>query len=282
MIPERSEAARSAKSVFFQEINDIDIYIEDTDIGYIKLFTIICSRVFENDYEVRKVFPLGNRDAVIRRHRTHVANGRPSVYIIDHDLYMLAGDTVESGEGLFKLPFYCIENVLCDSEAIIEFLDHEEVVRKKDEISDRFNYEAWESLNIDLLFELFVEYALSFKLNPSCPTVSFKVSDVLSSNTGDVCHVKVRDRINEVKESTIAKVGESTYEDFKKEVEMMFTQSGFDKIDVISGKDYLFPLLKLRAKQAVDTKVSNINFKQRLARMCDISKLEKMRNCLIE
>lgn len=282
MIPERSETAKSARSVFFQEINDIDIYIEDTDVGYTKLFAIICARIFENMYDVRKVFPLGNREAVIRRHRAHIANGRPSVYIIDHDLYMLAGDGVESSQGLFKLPFYCIENILCDSKAIVEFLDHEESVRKKHEIRERFNYVEWEDLNLDVLFELFCEYALSFKLNPSFPTVSFKVKDILSSNTGDVCHIKIRNRIDEVKRNTIECVGLSTYEEAKTEALEIFEQSGFDKIDVISGKDYLFPLLKLRAKLAVDTKVSNINFKQRLARLCDISKLEGVKNYLTE
>lgn len=33
---ERSLAARKAKSVFFEERNTIDIYIEDTAVGYKK------------------------------------------------------------------------------------------------------------------------------------------------------------------------------------------------------------------------------------------------------
>ncbi|WP_201612448.1 hypothetical protein [Psychrobacter immobilis] len=38
-IPTRSLEARSAISVLFQEINEIDIYTEDTARGYEKLFT---------------------------------------------------------------------------------------------------------------------------------------------------------------------------------------------------------------------------------------------------
>lgn len=44
MIPERSVQASSAKSVFFEELNDIDIYIEDTAFGYSKLF-LFCLHV---------------------------------------------------------------------------------------------------------------------------------------------------------------------------------------------------------------------------------------------
>lgn len=33
MIPERGTAGRFAKSVFYEELNEIDIYIEDTGIG---------------------------------------------------------------------------------------------------------------------------------------------------------------------------------------------------------------------------------------------------------
>ena len=41
-IPTRSVEARSAISVLFQEVNEIDIYTEDTAKGYEKLFTKPC------------------------------------------------------------------------------------------------------------------------------------------------------------------------------------------------------------------------------------------------
>ena len=62
MVPARSETSKSAKSVFFEDVNDIDIFIEDTAIGFEKIYAILFSRVFSDAYSVEKVFPLGGRD----------------------------------------------------------------------------------------------------------------------------------------------------------------------------------------------------------------------------
>jgi hypothetical protein len=43
-----------------------------------------------------------------------------------------------------------------------------------------------------------------------------------------------------------------------------------EKLSIVSGKDYLLPLLKMRAKSIVKTSISDINFKQRIAKRCDI------------
>lgn len=281
MIHERSQVAKSAKSVFFEDVNDIDIYIEDTGLGYAKLFAIIFSRIFDGLYAVNKVFPVGNRKAVVDQHEVHVNTGRPSIYVIDSDLYLLGEDVVDSCNGLFKLPFYCIENLLCDPIAIVDFLDEEEPVKERDEISSTFDYEGWLEKNSDVLFELFVEYIVSFKLNPSFATVSYEVKNILSSGTGDVCHDKIRNRIEEVKQNTVKASGDERYYLFREEILKAFSEKPYEKLDIVSGKDYLFPLLKMRAKRIVNTKAQTISLKQRLARGCDLSKLEVAKNFVI-
>lgn len=59
MIPARSTKAKKAKSVFFRKYNDIDIYIEDTEKGATKLYTILFQRAFKNKYDVNRIYPLG-------------------------------------------------------------------------------------------------------------------------------------------------------------------------------------------------------------------------------
>ena len=46
LIPERSIRAKVAKSVFYKEVNDIDIYIEYTTKGYKELYKNLFFRVF--------------------------------------------------------------------------------------------------------------------------------------------------------------------------------------------------------------------------------------------
>ncbi|MEM5528055.1 DUF4435 domain-containing protein [Gammaproteobacteria bacterium AS21] len=277
MIPERSPQAQSAISVFFEESNDIDIFIEDTAYGYSKLFTTLFSRVFINDYKIGRVYPLGGRTAVIEQHAENSSN-RPSLYIIDGDLFLLNGDNVENGNGLFKFPYYCVENVLCDPNALLYLLDEEEPVKDINELYSLLNYENWLQENENKLFSLFVEYAISMFLNPQEQTVAFKVSDLVSGNKGDINETKLSTRIDSLKELVIAKSSQEEYESIKHQILSSFNESGLNKLDVISGKDYLFPLLKTRAKSIVKTSISDINFKLRLAKVCDIGKLNSAKD----
>ncbi|KAB7711055.1 DUF4435 domain-containing protein [Plesiomonas shigelloides] len=198
MIPDRSVKASSAKSVFFEDDNDIDIYIEDTAFGYSKLFTILFSRVFEGKYNVRKVFPLGGRDAVIGEHSANNSD-RPSLFIVDGDLLLLTGDDIDNTNGLYKFPYYCVENILCDHESLLTVMDEEEAEKDISQIKSLFNYKQWLSHNKNKLFLLFVEYGISKTLNPTEPTVAFKVSELVSCNKGNIDKSKLRKRIHSLR-----------------------------------------------------------------------------------
>lgn len=273
MIPERSVAARGAKSVFFEELNDIDIFIEDTAYGYEKLFQVLFSRVFEGKYRVNKVFPLGGRKAVADQHQAHEFFERPSLFIVDGDLFLLTGDDLNNGNGLYKVPFYCIENILCDVNAIHELMNEEEPKALKPELVEAFNYEEWKNLNENKLFELFIEYAVTFLLNPSEQTVAFAVSSLISSNEGNIDSVKLASRIEVLRNLAINISSEACYAEARDKIMTQFNASNTSKLDVVSGKDYLFPLLKTRMKSKIKTKAPDINLKIRLAMKCDITPL---------
>lgn len=282
MIPERNVDAKSAKSVFFEDQNDIDVYIEDTAFGYEKLFTILFSRVFEDTYKVQKVFPLGGRDQVLEKFEEHKNLGRPSLYVIDGDLYLLTKSSNKTTTGLFELPVYCIENVLTDPFAFLNIMDEEESIKSKSDISSELSYESWIRQNEDVLFNLFIEYGISFSLNPIQQTVAYPLRNFLSSGDGNIDDKKVNDHIEKLREESINATSNETYERKKIEVISNFTNLKASKLDVISGKDFLFPLLKLKAKSVVNTRISDINFKQRLAKMCDLSKIEDAKNYVVQ
>lgn len=272
MIPERTAQASSAKSVFFEEINDIDIYIEDTAFGYSKLFCILFSRVFEGRYKVGKVFPLGGRGAVVHEHAINESD-RPSIYIIDGDLFLLTGDAVSNARGLYKFPYYCVENILCDHESLLNIMDEEDPEKDLSKINGLFNYQNWLTSNEDKLFSLFVEYGVSMILNPQEQTVAFKVSDLVSCNKGELDDAKLLKRIEELKRLSVNCSSPEEYQVVRNKILDDFLGSGLNKLDVVSGKDYLFPLLKTRAKSIVKTKIPDLNFKMRLAKICNIERL---------
>ncbi|MFT5104265.1 MAG: hypothetical protein ACI86C_001929 [Candidatus Latescibacterota bacterium] len=258
--------------MFFEEINDIDIYIEDTAFGYSKLFSILFSRVFEGRYKVGKVFPLGGREAVVSEHAASESD-RPSVYIIDGDLFLLTGDTAVNKKGLYEFPYYCVENVLCDHESLLSVMDEEEPEKDHSKINELFDYQKWLENNEEKLFLLFVEYAISMILNPQEQTVAFKVSGLVSSNKGELDRIKLLKRIEELKSLSVNRSSLEEYQAAQSKIICEFEGSGLNKLDIVSGKEYILPLLKTRAKSIVKTKISDLNFKMRLARICNIERL---------
>ena len=279
MLPERSSIGNLAKSVFFEDVNEIDIYIEDTAFGYKKLFAILFSKVFDGTYKLQEVFPIGNRDKVIESHKNHSnERNRPSLYIIDGDLFVLIGEDINSQPGLFKLPFYCIENILICPAALHSLLDEEDTELSPDRVEAKFNLNAWLNKNIDGLFSLFIEYAITKKVNPDEQTVAYPVKNIVSNGFGDVDEKKLTDRINDLRNKSINIIGSEKYEETKHDILTKFNKDNLNKIDVISGKDYLFPLLKIRFRSTVKTKISDINIKQRLAAKCEINNLKQAIN----
>ena len=282
-IPTRSVEARSAISVLFQEINDIDIYIEDTAKGYEKLFTNLFSRVFKGRYKVGKVFPLGGRGPVIEQYINDSSSERPYLYVVDGDLNLLAGDTIENKEGLYRLPFYCIENIFCDIDSIIKIINEEEPVLRLHQLESKFDYSTWERKHKDKLFELFIEYAIARELKPDLQTVHHGCHRLLADHKpnkhkGCVSDDLINGRIDEVRTAVIGATSLGQYDALKQSILDNFTNSSFDKFDVISGKDYLFPLLRMRAQAVIDVKLSNTSFEQRLSYICDISKILNAQN----
>ncbi|ENB1604161.1 DUF4435 domain-containing protein [Vibrio parahaemolyticus] len=274
---ERSTVARSAKSVFFEDVNDIDIFVEDTAIGYEKLLTLVFSKRFEGKYNVGKVFPLGSRKEVVKTYKADIEKiARPTLYVVDGDLFILSGDTVTNNIGFYKLPFYCFENLICKVQPILEVLNEEDNILYLDELKEKFNYSQWENDNINLLFSLFIVYAATMVLKPSVQTVGYEVKNLVADGKGNISEIKLNRRIEELKSVLIDEFGEDCYHKVVDEIHTRFTESGYSKLDVISGKDYIFPLLKVRIRSTVKTSMTDLNLKMRLA--CKVS-LDSLGDC---
>lgn len=279
MFLERKIRAKDAKSVFFEDVNDIDIFVEDTKAGYDKVHKNILSRVLKGRYNVDKVFPIGKRDEVTKHYEENIKLiKRPTIYIIDGDLYLLIGDKYKSQRGLFVLPFYCVENMLTQPEAFYELLDEEDESKNIDDLIRDFDYQEWVNTNREILFKLFIEYAISFKLNREEPTVSLGVKDLKMDGKGNLSEIKVNLRISEIKKNVILAAGEENYLKTKNEIIEKFNRENFGILDIISGKDYIYPLLKIRFNSIVKTTAKDACFKARLAKKVNVDALNLIGN----
>ncbi|WP_062358364.1 DUF4435 domain-containing protein [Pseudoxanthomonas mexicana] len=141
---EWSASALHARSVFFEEFNDIDIYVEDTDATTIRIFTTLLQRAMEN-LRIETVFGLGGRHEVLKRFSSDANNARKRLYIIDGDFSCILGDLChhEVPTGVFRLSRYCIENYLVDEEAFIQVAHDEDGSRRQIELKQEANLQEW-------------------------------------------------------------------------------------------------------------------------------------------
>lgn len=272
---ERSARAKYASSVFYEDLNDFDVYIEDTADGYAKLFAIILGRALTSHVSVTKVFPLGDRRKVLEAADFELKKEqkRKSVFIIDGDLFLLSGERQDLPKNTIRLPRYCIENFLIDAEAFIELLDEECPNKERDTLKKEFNFDGWRSASLDPLVRLFTSFAVSHMLRTGVKTIANGSSSICLNDMGDICNKKAEKLASDTdKSSTEIAGGDAT----QASLELIRSKVDMDCCFVstyVSGKDFLLPLLFARFRKVSKSKSSNILLKQRLARKCDLQPL---------
>lgn len=276
MILRRTDKGEYAKSIFFHEYNEIDIFVEDTSLGYKKIYTQLLQRVLDDKYKIHSIFPLGGRESVINYCKNHNRPDRPFVFIVDADLYLMKGEDEDLStiKGLFILTRYCIENYLIEINALVELLHEEDIEKNKEEIIDLLSYDDWLRRNEPLLLDLFIEYAVAFSLVPEIKTISYGVSKLILSQDGDICTSKVTKRIQSIKKEIIQITGETLYQEMREYICSSISSDECMLLKYVSAKDYIIPLIFLRMRSRFNLKSKNINWKVRLSMKCDISPLE--------
>ena len=279
----RKVAAKSASSLFFEEYNDIDIFIEDTADGYRKIFKELLNKALGIKFNIEQVFPLGNRDEVISEcAKNQISNGRKRVYIIDGDLHLLNGTTLNNLNGLFTLPRYCVENYLFCEKAICEIADEEEGEIDMKDIQGSLNFFNWLKENENSLLNLFIIYAICFKYIPQIQTVGHKVSKLCVSNTGIVCSTKIEKKIMELKSQLIIFFGEERLNTEIDIIKERIKEKDKKLLIYVSGKDYLLPLLITRLQSFLRFPPNSISVRMRLAKKSNVDELKEIENYIFE
>jgi hypothetical protein len=269
---ERSKAAKFATSVFYESFNDFDIYIEDTAPGYPKIIASIFSRAMDNNVALDRVFPLGQRGDVIKAARQRLMqNARPAAYLVDGDLYMLAGEREQLPSNVVVLPRYCIENFMLDELALVEVMDEEHPSMSHEDLRANFDYPGWLDRSTAGLKELFRFFAVAHHLKSGVQTVARTYSSVCAGGEGEIDLAKCNKIIEEIKEHLIAHYGAAAVEEALAYVDAKIEPEKCFVTTYVSAKDFSLPLVLLRMKSVVPIKASNINLKMRISRKCSVN-----------
>ncbi|WP_338522112.1 DUF4435 domain-containing protein [Burkholderia gladioli] len=274
---ERNTSALYAKSVFYEEVNDIDVYVEDTAEGYSKIYATLLSRLL--GLTITSSFPLGDRSKVIARCRENkmVGSKRKSIFLVDGDLFLICGEREVLPDDLVVLDRYCVENLLIDESAFLEIMDDEDA-RDRETLSADFAYEAWRADTLPKLRRLFITYAMSFYLGGESRLVSRKLKDFIKNDRGEMSDEKVEAARQEIIDSLLMihdmdKINE-TYLQLESKVDdsVCFIKK------YVSAKNYTLPMLIMRARSTVHVPFRNYAVKVKLAKSCDLSELKPLRD----
>jgi hypothetical protein len=280
---ERRIAAKSASSLFYEEYNDVDIYIEDTAVGYRKIFKELLNRALGSKFSIEQVFPIGNREEVIAEcEKNQNPAGRKRVYIVDGDFYLLNGGDREDLKGLFVLPRYCVENYFFNEDAIAQTAYEEEAEMEIDDILKGIDFNNWLNENEKTLLELFIVYAICFKHIPSEQTIGFKVTKLCSSNSGIVCPDKINARITELRGKLITFFGEERLELEIGIIKEKIKNKDKKLLRFVSGKDYLLPLMIARLQSFLKFSPSSTTLRIRLAMKSEVEELKDIEKYIFE
>ncbi|MCI5160821.1 MAG: DUF4435 domain-containing protein [Candidatus Electrothrix sp. AX5] len=273
MIPVRSIRSKKAKSVFFRKINDLDVYVEDTEKGTAKLYTILFQKAFKGKYNINQIFPLGGKDEVLKCWQKRLKeNDRLELYVIDSDFSMASNEKTHtpyncSGSSLFYTTRFCIENYLINELAAISYLDKKDPIKKQEELKEELNFRGWIAEIAPPLKKLFFHFYTARAISHDISIMKWKYKDIVANSESDINLLKVDAICSDVKKGALEIVTEDKWNEVFEAISKELSSKFSNNIEYfVCGKHYLLDLLILKMKSVTDHREYNVLIKQSLAR----------------
>jgi hypothetical protein len=243
-----SEEAQRLTSTFRAYRNDIDIYTEDNDKDK-EFYKVLFRRLLKSEIVINDVTPLGCKDSVLKRCAEEPDNNRKKIFIVDGDITFIHGNNIPALKNLYVLEGYCIENFLIDKETIIHFLYMNCGTKSIEQIEGELNYNNWLSVYSTTLIDLFIHFAL---MNYFGGNFTLFNANKYHVKEGEEMLFKaeiVNADIAKLKEGILELVRIDEYNSKYTDLTKKWTICIENLTTIVSGKDYLIPLLLLKTKQ---------------------------------
>jgi len=242
-----SEESQRLTSTFRAYRNDIDIYTEDNDKDK-EFYKVLFQRLLKNDIIISDVTPLGSKDSVIKRCKEEPDNGRKKIFIVDGDVNYIHGNILII-KHLYVLEAYCIENFLIDKETIMNFLYLNCGIKSIEQIESELNYGAWLKEYSTIFIDLFIHFALIDHFGGCFTLYNANKYHVKKGEELLFQTEKVNCEILKIKNEILQLVTNEEYTLKYKELTERWSDCIENLTTIVSGKDYLIPLLLLKTKE---------------------------------
>lgn len=260
--------ALTALVYLFRPYNDIDIYIEDTTCR--NMYEILIERILNGRAELRRIFPLGGRPAVISRCSLDQTDAqRRRLYLIDGDFDALFGNKVAPDlKHLYQLGVYCAENILFCEHAVCELGCECMTNTFKQEIEEAIDFRNFLLNLVSNLRPLLILYGAAYMLEPSLQTFSYNATNLVQQ-TGkhvELSRTKTKARCRTLLSELQSSHSMDEIRNAVKYVRSLIPPQEDKVINLISGKTYLLPLLNFHLRSKVKFGEDLDRLKVRLAR----------------
>ncbi len=231
----------AAYAALYSPYNDIDIYVEDKTL--VGLYERICKRLIPTGHRVSAVIPLDGKLQVLSEARLlRGDNSRRRLFLLDGDFDWVLNRQAKIKD-VYYLKCYSVENLAWELEAIMEAAKIFAPSLTDEQIATYVNEQAISAICTSL-FPLFVVYAAVSKLNPTLATVSYSVTRLTTAAfRSRICDRRINARILQLLSLLRVNLGRDTIKAEMREIVSKFSGSYLDTCKIISGKDYLVPLI---------------------------------------
>ena len=273
-----TDESKRLVSTFLTYRNDVDIYTED-EVKDKEFYKALFSRLLNSDIKISDVTPLGCKDKVIERCKNEPESDRKKVFIIDGDIAIINSQTV-SLKNLYVLERYCIENFLIDNDSTCNFVYLNCGTKSKEQINNDLEFENWLSSYSESLILLFVHFAITNYFGGKFTLFNANKYHVKIDGNYLFDNSLVLEDIEVLKNEIIESFGIINYNEKLIELQAKWTNNVDNLLTIVSGKDYLIPILLIKTQMFKKSKSLPTleEVKINLVQHFDVSKLKKLKD----
>lgn len=270
-----SSEASATRFLFFQGLNEINLFVEDADMEYV--YETIFKRLLKDRYNIKAIFPLGGKPKV-KEHFLEFGeetNGIRNFYIVDGDFdRYIYQDGMINNPCFIYLKTYNIENYFLDENACLQFCKGH--LKCLDEILiSKVNFKNWKNQIISEASKLFLCYCYVQKFHPGIKTLSRSSFLFIDDKTGF-------ERIGAFQKYWNDEILtlDANAQDKINEIDTLYKSiNGADYFNLICGK-FLLDSLCAYLRNLFKSTFSKDEFIWHLINHFDISKLDYIKNAI--
>lgn len=280
-----SPSVMQVVSFFYRHKTEVELFVEDKTSDK-EFYRTLVSRLTDRKFEV---FNLGPRATVVEECLKYDPDKNPKkrLYCIDGDLNLISDENPKRIRNLYVHDRYCIENFLIDFDSVVDYCHTHCGGKEPKRIQQELGLSNFFKINSEKLIELFLHYSLSHKnkTGEACTSVSvFSLVKEERVSGGKKClvldHDKVDSKIETHKNALESKIGNAKYLKQLSELKKKWKNSPDTAIQIVSGKDYLLPLICELFKKTGLSSYNKSALRLHLAKSCDVKSLARLKSAI--